>query len=155
MPHIRIIRIDRDSTKHKGSLQQQLHDMQACDSSVTALDALLDLSALHWDCKKISGEHDQEGNEKIHWQIRSRPGWLVPIPVGYAAISPLYPPGEVKNARDKTVPFRFVESVYSLGQWISPHRVEDIRSLLWYHQADPEAGLYCCTNLHSESIKTE
>ncbi|MCB1803757.1 MAG: type I-F CRISPR-associated protein Csy2, partial [Candidatus Competibacteraceae bacterium] len=126
-------------------LQNHYLDLQKTQPELSPLEALLDLSRLNFEPDEQGVSEHSEEAAKTAWTIRSRPGWLVPIPVGYAAISPLYSPGEVKNARDKTVPFRFVESVYSLGQWISPHRVEDIRSLLWYHQADPEAGLYCCT----------
>jgi CRISPR type I-F-associated protein Csy2 len=81
------------------------------------------------------------------WTVsRRKPGWLVPLPVGYAAISPLYAPGEVKNARDNDTPFRFVESVLSLGEWVGPHRIKNLHELLWRHHAQPEAGLYVTHN---------
>ena len=121
-------------------LQQRLSELRALAPESTALDALLDLCALHWDC-----ETSTDSNEGV-WSIRQRRGWLVPLPVGYAAISPLYDAGAVRNVRDPTIPFRFVESVYSLGEWISPHRLDDPRRLLWYHQADAAAGLYRCIN---------
>ncbi|WP_428309623.1 type I-F CRISPR-associated protein Csy2 [Hydrocarboniphaga sp.] len=121
-------------------LQQRLSELRALVPESTALDALLDLCALHWDC-----ETSTDSNAVV-WSIRQRRGWLVPLPVGYAAISPLYDAGTVRNARDPTIPFRFVESVYSLGEWISPHRLDDPSRLLWYHQADAEAGLYGCIN---------
>ncbi len=88
------------------------------------------------------------------WKTRrTKPGWLVPVPVGYGAISQVYKPGEVANARDSTVPFRFVESVYSVGEWISPHRVDQPQHMLWYHQADSEAGLYLCG--HQEILRRQ
>jgi CRISPR-associated protein Csy2 len=68
----------------------------------------------------------------------------VPLPVGYGAISPLYEAGQVANARDDQTPFRFVECLYSLGEWKSPHRIQGPDELLWHHQADPEHGLYLC-----------
>ena len=39
------------------------------------------------------------------------------------AIAPLHEAGSVLNARDAATPLRFVESVYSMGEWISPHRL--------------------------------
>lgn len=71
---------------------------------------------------------------------------MVPIPVGYAALTPIHTPGTVRNARDATVPMRFVESVYALGEWISPHRLTHLGQLLWHAEADAERGLYRCRN---------
>lgn len=73
-------------------------------------------------------------------------GWTVPIPVGYAALSPRHAAGEVLNTRDATTPLRFVESVYSLGEWISPHRLTHLEQLLWHAEADEAKGLYRCRN---------
>ena len=41
---------------------------------------------------------------------------------------------------------RFVESVYSLGEWISPHRLTHLAQLLWRAEADEAQGLYRCRN---------
>ncbi|WP_273660649.1 type I-F CRISPR-associated protein Csy2 [Pseudomonas aeruginosa] len=66
----------------------------------------------------------------------------MPIPAGYNALSPLYLPGEVRNARDRETPLRFVENLFGLGEWLSPHRVAALSDLLWYHHAEPDKGLY-------------
>jgi CRISPR-associated protein Csy2 len=130
----------------------------------TALDALLDLCALHYtpptlttaDAEIDTGEGDESADVQAvnlptvaskDWTVsRRKPGWLVPLPVGYAAISQLYAPGEVKNARDNDTAFRFVESVLSLGEWVGPHRIKNLHDLLWRHHAQPEAGLYVTHN---------
>jgi CRISPR-associated protein Csy2 len=52
----------------------------------------------------------------------------------------------VRNARDATVPLRFVESVYSLGEWISPHRLTGLGQLLWHAETDEAKGLHRCRN---------
>lgn len=101
------------------------------------LDAFMDFTALHWGCRET-----EDGGE---WSVRSRAGWFVPLPVGYSAISPLYEPGQVGGARDTTVPFRFVETAYSIGRWVSPHRV-DLKDLFWSHCYDPDAEVYLCIN---------
>jgi CRISPR-associated protein Csy2 len=67
-------------------LEEHLAQIQEQNPEATALDALLDLCCLHID--PIAD--DPEKPEKVRWQAsRSRPGWLVPLPVGYGAISPL------------------------------------------------------------------
>jgi CRISPR-associated protein Csy2 len=74
--------------------------------------------------------------------------------VGYAALTPIHSPGTVRNARDATVPMRFVESVYALGEWISPHRLTHLGQLLWHAETDEAQGLYLCRNGY-EAAKAE
>lgn len=125
-------------------LEQRLTQLRdQTDGQADALDALLDLSRLNFD---------PPGPDADNWSIRTRPGWLVPIPVGYGALSPLYPPGSVRNSRDADTPFRFVESIYSLGAWVSPHRMTQLSQLLWEQDTDPEAGLYRCRNHFSSTL---
>lgn len=123
-------------------LAKHLADLQQHDEKINALDALLDLTRLNFE----PGEPDLKKPDETPWKIRSNPGWLVPIPVGYAALSTLYQPGEVENARDEQTPFRFVESLYALGEWISPHRLTEPGQLFWRHDTNTETGIYRCTN---------
>lgn len=120
-------------TRHTAALREQ-------DASLTSLDALLDLTRLNVD---PPGSKDDNGEPRETWQVRQRAGWLVPIPLGYRSLS-AHAPGSVRNARDREVPFHFAESLYGLGEWRSPLRFSDIRQLLWYHQAEPDAGLFRC-----------
>lgn len=129
-------------------LQQRLDELRQ-QFPASPLDALLDLCARHWECTPALSE---DGKEHGEWSIRRRRGWLVPVPMGYAAISRLHEPGTVRNARDPSVPFRFVESVYGLGEWVSPHRVDDPMKLFWHHFAQPEQGLYRCINSAFDSL---
>lgn len=124
-------------------LQQHLEAMRTTDADATPLDALMDLVALHWECTTTERA---DGSQTVEWTPRPRIGWTVPLPVGYRAISTLYDPGTVRNARDEVTPLRFVETVYSLGEWVSPHRVHKLTDLLWHHQAQPAPGLYLCSN---------
>lgn len=89
-----------------------------------------------------------EANGAVEWTRDERKGWLVPIPVGYAALSELHPAGSVAGARDSGVPFRFVESVYSIGEWVSPHRLRNAEQMLWRTQFDADKGLYRCVNTY-------
>jgi len=116
----------------------------AADPSATALDAWLHLSRFNWS---PPAEPDAETG-KFVWHHDRTQGWIVPIPVGYGVLAE-HPPGSVANARDPNLPFRFVESLYAIGQWIGPHRLQSLRELLWYADHDPAAGLYRVRNDYS------
>lgn len=129
-------------------LREHLAELREQHPETSALDALLDLIQLNIEPMT----DDPRQPDKATWRAyRSRPGWLTPLPVGYGAISPLHPPGTVKNTRDNTTPFRFVESLYSLGEWLSPHRLEHPQQLLWYHQFDSKAGVYLCNHIKTSA----
>lgn len=117
-------------------LREHLEEMRETQPDASSLDALLELIRLNFD------PSENERGEVVWHSSRKRPGWLVPLPIGYGAISELFDPGIVKNTRDSETQFRFVESLCSLGEWVSPHRLRNPQELLWRHRADPEAGLY-------------
>ena len=127
----------------------------------TLLDSWLDFASLRFAGTQTSQNEDVgEGMSakeatKIEWQRLGRPapGYLVPMMVGYQAISELYAPGAVSHTRDPRYPFCFVESAYSIGQWLSPHRVESLEQILWrYRQQD---GLYLCHNGYASVVTTD
>ncbi|WP_199915536.1 type I-F CRISPR-associated protein Csy2, partial [Xanthomonas fragariae] len=123
-------------------LDARLAELQATDPGATRLDAWLSLSRINWRYQSDTTPNDTPG-----WSHdRSGHGWTVPIPVGYGALGELQAAGSVANARDTDTAFRFVESLYSLGQWISPHRLDAPQQLLWYASSDPGQGLYRCRN---------
>lgn len=129
-------------------LQARLLELQAAQCGATLLDAWLDLSRLNHRATRHQTPDGKTGEplETIEWAADTRPGWTVPIPVGFAPLTALHPPGTVAGARDARVPFQFVESVYSIGQWISPHRLSDVEQLIWRPDHDPATGLYRCIN---------
>ncbi|HRM68002.1 MAG TPA: type I-F CRISPR-associated protein Csy2 [Thauera phenylacetica] len=129
-------------------LQARVEQLRETAPHATALVALLDLSRFNWrPVRHAPPKAATPGApEKLEWAPEPRPGWIVPIPVGFGALSELLPAGEVQNARDHDTAFRFVESLYSIGQWISPHRLDNVGQLLWYASTDPVAGLYRCRN---------
>lgn len=138
-------------------LVEHLQELRRLDPNASLLDAWLDLS--RWNSRAVEQEDTDEKTgavtKSINWQRDKRDGWVVPIPVGYAAISGLHRPGDVLNARDASTPFRFVESVYSMGQWIGPHRLQDVSELLWFAHTDDATGLYCCRNIYGGLRETE
>ncbi|NEX23060.1 type I-F CRISPR-associated protein Csy2 [Thiorhodococcus mannitoliphagus] len=133
-------------------LQARLAELREDDPAATALDAWLDLS--RWNARAVERptEHGSHQPPRVEWVNDPRAGWIVPIPVGFAALSDLQPPGSVKGARDMSTPFRFVETVWSMGQWVSPHRLKGLDDLIWVTDHDPEHpsehGLYRCRNAY-------
>ena len=116
------------------------------------LDALLDFYVIK---SKAKQSEETENDKKIQWEYIPKPerGWFVPLQIGYKAISPLYKEGEVACARDRNVPFRFVEPVYGLGEWIGLHRITDLETIFWhYHHKN---DMYLCSNNNKHLIKGE
>ncbi|MCG5531472.1 type I-F CRISPR-associated protein Csy2 [Halorhodospira halochloris] len=132
-----------------------LHDhhaeLQKTDPQTDLLDAWLDLSRFNWVARHEDLQGGDEG--KVHWERRGpAQGWIVPIPVGYGALGQLHEAGAVEGARDESTPFRFVESLYSIGEWKSPHRLQSPSELLWYVDNQEEDGLYRLRNDYARII---
>ena len=126
-------------------LDKRLTELRTTQPESTPLDAWLSLSRMNWRWNPSAQEDDKSAPDS--WQHdRKGLGWVVPIPVGYGALGELHAPGAVAKARDATTPFRFTESVYSVGQWIAPHHLQAVEQLLWYADYAPNAGLYRCRN---------
>jgi CRISPR-associated protein Csy2 len=137
-------------------LAEHAASLHSDQPEATLLDAWLDFSALKYKAEPVLEEGETlNDSTKAHWHYcpKPAPGWLVPITTGYRAISEVYQPGEVSNTRDETTPFCFVEAAYTIGQWLSPHRVNDIKDLLWKYSSLPEQGWYLCKNDYANSIE--
>ncbi|RID97384.1 type I-F CRISPR-associated protein Csy2 [Simplicispira hankyongi] len=135
-------------------LAQRLQHLRTTQPDATLLDAWL--HAARFNHQPLpSADCSPAPDGKVAWGDPLRPkgsGWVVPIPVGYAALAPqAHPAGTVRNARDANVPLRFVESVYSLGEWVSPHRLHSLTELLWQAETDEAQGLYRCCNGYRSS----
>jgi len=119
---------------------------------LNAFDAFLDFITIKEKANKSFKENEEE---IITWKKIPKPfgGWLVPITVGYQAISPLYTNGEVSSSRDMNSPFQFVESVYSIGEWLSPHRVKtfkSFKSIFWRYRY--ASDWYHCENNYQAEV---
>lgn len=129
-------------------LAARLQHLRATQADATLLDAWLHAARFNYQ-PLVSEDGTPAPDDKVEWgdPLRAKgSGWVVPIPVGYAALTEQHPAGSVRNARDAGVPLRFVESVYSLGEWISPHRLQSLQQLLWRTETDEALGLYRCRN---------
>lgn len=129
-------------------LQARLATLRTANPAANGLEALLDLAGFNW--RPMPEAHPETTGDKapgkVEWRHDRDQGWIVPIPVGYGALSDLQPAGTVLNARDRHTDFRFVESLYSIGQWLGPHHLDTPRQLLWYGHSNAAAGLYRCRN---------
>lgn len=120
------------------------NELKVTAPDASLLDAWLSLARVNWNWQAA------ESGKSGEW-VSDRPkgsGWIVPIPVGYGALTEPLPAGSVANARDNETPFRFVESIYGMGQWLSPHRLQHAQDLLWFTDNQPEAGLYRWRNAY-------
>ncbi|UZJ45770.1 type I-F CRISPR-associated protein Csy2 [Marinimicrobium sp. C6131] len=128
-------------------LDERLAELRKTAPDANRLDAWLSLSRINW-----TWQPGEDGSGE--WQ-HDRKGWLVPIPLGYGALTEVQAPGSVANARDSTTPFCFVESVYGIGQWLSPHRLQSSEQMFWYPDSQPNEGLYRCRNGYSPELTPE
>lgn len=79
-------------------------------------------------------------DDSVEWALTNpNEGYLVPIQVGFKKIAPTYQAGRVKNVRDKSTPFSFVESVHSIGEWVNTtSKIDSIDDIMWqYHTKHP------------------
>jgi CRISPR-associated protein Csy2 len=121
-------------------LETRYAQMRKQNPNASRLEAWLSLSRINQRCVTPLEK------KPARWKPDTPGGWLRPIPVGYGALSGPHAPGTVANTRDAKTPFCFVESLYSIGEWIGPHRLRAPQDLLWYAEHAPETGLYRCRN---------
>lgn len=128
-------------------LATRLRDLQATSPTADAFDAWLDFGRL-----TQRATTDSEG--RVVWSTDRRRGWIVPIPVGFAQISKLFPPGAIADTRDAETPACFVEPVWSLGEWKSVYRLRSPEWLFWRTEVDESKGsdwaLYRAKNSYGE-----
>jgi len=133
-------------------IQAQLAELQEKDSEATRLEAWLSIFRLS-STYQFSDESKKNGT----WvsDKKGSRGWIVPIPVGYAALDKRHSPNSVAGVRDPRVPVSFVEPLYSVGEWASPHRFHSAEQLLWYPSGAPDEGHYLCRNDYFTSRNIE
>ena len=121
-----------------GFVLQERKDLveRSMDEGLDALDALLD----HLEVSRVESD---ETHQKAEWAKKSgEPGWLVPVSVGYHALSA---PGKVANQRDPDFEHCFAENVLTLGEFVMPIRLDRVEQVLWQPKTDDTQGLYLYT----------
>ncbi len=112
-------------------LQEITTQLQKQSADATHLDALIETCTLHH-----SPPEDMAGaaEKRTEWRTTSGKtgkGWLVPIPIGYQAIASQIAQGALQNSRSPEYPSQYVETLYSLGKWEFPTRIEDFSKCFW------------------------
>jgi CRISPR-associated protein Csy2 len=111
-------------------------EMQPQNGGGDALDALHRLVAIESRSESVSFPN---GGADVKWTAsRRRAGWLVPIAIGYQALSP---PELATGARDTTTPHRFAEAVTSLGEFVLASRIERLADVIWRYQVENDLYL--------------
>jgi CRISPR-associated protein Csy2 len=95
---------------------------------------------------------NNSNKQEYNWHVVEKEfnqGWLVPIQIGFAPISELLNAGSVPSSRCRKTPFRFVEAIYSVGEWVSPHHIQRISDVMWHYDyldTDCVDNLYLAVN---------
>lgn len=114
-----------------------MESLLADDPTKDALDILLDTAKLQY-------EPPEEIDSR--WQLKTLQqgnGWIVPLMVGYQAISQVFESHTLKTVRMPEYPTEFVEPLYSLGRWILTYRIvsnKESRPLSHYFWFNEEEG---------------
>lgn len=126
-------------TEHYATLKQNNPDAEM-------LNAWLDFCSIKYQAEAQLDEGEElSSKSKAKWYLIEKPrtGYLIPLMTGYQAISEVYPAGTVKNTRDSETPFCFVEAVYGIGEWLSPHRLTNLDSAIWRYHYEEERYYLC------------
>ena len=105
-------------------------ELRAINPKATGLDALVEVATLHHIPKSVTNG----GRTNTEWTTKSvntGRGWLVPIPLGFQGISEIFSPEKLAGCRNPEYSSQFVESVYGLGKWVFPPRINDLSCSFW------------------------
>lgn len=117
--------------------RRDILEQEVADSE-DGMDALLKFLQVH-----CHADLDTE-TERMDWTYTKQiPGWIIPISVGFKAISPLM---QVSHQRDMTKPHCFAENIVTLGEFKMPYQFDDIDDMMWHYEYDEKQGLYVCRN---------
>ncbi|QXF33320.1 type I-F CRISPR-associated protein Csy2 [Photorhabdus luminescens] len=138
-------------------LAKHYEELKQDNPQAEMIDAWLDFSTIKMRAIPTQDDKQPEIGDPAYWEYIPKPasGYLVPLMTGYQAISPLYSAGKVDKTRDPNTPFRFVEAIYGVGEWKSPHRINDIRQLLWCYDYQEGEGIYRCCNQQTVSRQSK
>lgn len=119
-------------------IKQEDFEILAANPDATALDALIETTIL----RHLPNNPNAKVTEWQTYSIKQGRGWLVPIPVGYQAISPMFEAGLLQHCRTQNYPSQYVETLYSLGKWVSPLNLPENLSCCFWRYTPKKDGLY-------------
>jgi CRISPR-associated protein Csy2 len=103
--------------------------MQASNPEATPLDALIETCTLH----HLPPNKDLNKKDWYTETVKKGRGWLVPISVGYQPIAEQMPPDTLSSSRAPEYPSQYVETIFSLGKWEFPARINNIADCFWHY----------------------
>ena len=115
---------------------------QTC-TDFSMLDAWCDFATLKYEAVRTdadtgTNQTTENAPQQTHaqWRYKAKPngGYLVPMTAGYCAISEVHEPGTVTQTRDSATPAVFAEAAYTVGEWLSPHRLTVIDDAIWRYE---------------------
>ena len=128
-------------------LQGIMVELQDENPDANAMDALLEVATLRHAPVSTKENLRDWGVSSV----KTGRGWLVPMPVGFQAIAPQFEPGELQNCRAPEYPSQYVESIYSLGKWVFPHRLPpELSQCFWRYQQQDHLYLFSQTSDHQQ-----
>lgn len=89
---------------------------------------------------KYKSSHNDEESES-EWKLirKIKSGFFKPVLLGYNPISEI---SNINESRKSDYDFCLTEGIYGIGQWISPHRINDISKLMWKYEFKNGKYLY-------------
>lgn len=141
-----------DKTTH---LKKYRETLEVSNADAELFDAWIDFTTLRYKAEPLLEANEILSEKtKAEWKYISKPepGYLVPLAIGYRALSDEYEAGVLTDTRDASIPFCFVEAAYGLGEWLSPHRLKHIDDALWFYQK--KDGWYLCGNAQATAEDT-
>jgi CRISPR-associated protein Csy2 len=110
---------------------------ESMENGLDSIDALLEYIKISEDI------YIDDNKKKERRKKKKEKGWLVPIPIGYQAISSLK---NISNQRDSKTKHRFAESIVTLGEFKMPYHFDSLDEMMWRYEVDEKQGLYLCKN---------
>lgn len=122
-------------------LDKHYTSMLESDRNVSQFDAWIDFVKIKFESTAIPSSNGQDVDDLVlgKWALvpKPNPGYLVPILVGYKAISDIANAGSVPGVRDQVTPVAFAEPVHSVGEWKSIHRLKHLDLAVWRYTYEP------------------
>lgn len=101
-----------------------------------ALKRLMDMLAVDYETQDTGNGMKWKGSRRVA-------GWLVPIAVGFKAIT-----DSIKSKHQRALEYEhhFAEPIVTLGEFRMPYHFQSIDEILWEYHTNLTQGLYLCQN---------
>lgn len=113
-------------------------DLMLKDANADTLDNLLNVLKVQCEYQGI-----KDGKAQWHKEKLIPDGWLVPIVVGFKALT-----GDVQvaNQRSQEYEHHFAEPLVTAGEFVMPYQFGFVDEFMWKYAYDEDSGCYLCVN---------